>query len=125
MKIIKADDTLLVQLNAGNEVPLADKCMLDDTYIKFVFDGRLDTVSAPIFEKFFASFITLSESNPVTDAELDFAKLSYLSSAGLRVLLVMHKYFYKLGGDMSIKNINKGVLEVMNITGFSGLLHIQ
>ena len=49
-------------------------------------EGRLDTTTAPELEK------ELKDSlNDVTELILDFAKLDYISSAGLRVLLSAHK----------------------------------
>ena len=54
----------------------------------------------------------------------DFAKLDYLSSAGLRVLLVAQKVM-NAQGSMIVKNSNPSVLEVFEITGFSSVLTLQ
>ena len=55
---------------------------------------------------------------------LDFGKLEYISSAGLRVLLSTHKAMSKKGG-MKITNVNEIVKEVFEVTGFSDILTIE
>lgn len=54
----------------------------------------------------------------------DFEKLEYLSSAGLRVLLVAKKLMDKKG-KMVIKNANPTVMEIFEITGFSNVLDFE
>ena len=54
----------------------------------------------------------------------DFAKLDYISSAGLRVLLAAHKQMSRKGG-MTVKNVNEIVQEVFEVTGFSDILNIE
>ena len=81
-------------------------------------EGRLDTVSAPDLEKEIKS---LTVANELT---IDFEKLDYISSAGLRVLLSTHKEFTNKGG-MTIINVNETVREVFEITGFSDILNIK
>ncbi len=55
---------------------------------------------------------------------LDFAKLEYLSSASLRVLLVAQKAMNKQG-SMVIRNVNGVIAEVFDVTGFSDILTIE
>lgn len=81
-------------------------------------DGRLDTTTAPDLEG------TLSELNGVTDLLMDFEKLEYLSSAGLRVLLKASKIMKKQG-KMVIRHVSEDVMEVFVITGFSKILTIE
>ena len=54
----------------------------------------------------------------------DFEKLEYLSSAGLRVLLVAKKLMDRKG-KMAIKNANPTVMEIFEITGFSNVLDFE
>ena len=55
---------------------------------------------------------------------LDFEKLEYISSAGLRVLLIAQKAMNKQG-SMVIKNVNDVIMEVFEVTGFSDILTIE
>ena len=55
---------------------------------------------------------------------LDFAKLEYISSAGLRVLLSAQKVMAKKGG-MKIRNVSDVIMEIFEVTGFSDILDIE
>lgn len=48
-------------------------------------------------------------------------KLSYISSAGLRGLLMMKK---KIAGDVTVMNVCKTVNEIFSQTGFDGILKV-
>ena len=89
----------------------------EGTALEIALEGRLDTNTAPELEK------ELKESlGGVTDLTLDFAKLEYISSAGLRVLLSAHK---TMQGRMTVKNVNDIVSEVFDVTGFVDILNIE
>ena len=82
-------------------------------------EGRLDTVTAPELEA------SLREDLEKADnLVLDFGKLEYISSAGLRVLLSAHKSMAGKGG-MKVTNVNEIVNEVFEVTGFSDILTIE
>lgn len=81
-------------------------------------EGRLDTSTAPQLE---ASLDTL---DGVTKLVLDFEKLEYISSAGLRVLLGAQKKM-NAKGEMVIRNVNDTIMEVFDITGFADILTIE
>ena len=82
-------------------------------------EGRLDTTTAPELEKELRDGLA-----GVTALTLDFAKLEYISSAGLRVLLGAHKQMSKQG-EMKVTNINDIVGEVFEVTGFADILNIE
>ena len=82
-------------------------------------EGRLDTTTSPELEA--------QLKKPMESAEsltLDFSKLDYISSAGLRVLLSTHKAMSAKGG-LKITNVNEIVREVFDVTGFSDILTIE
>ena len=84
--------------------------------LEIALEGRLDTTTAPRLEA------ELAEALPgVTDLVFDFAKLQYISSAGLRVLLGAQKTMNNQG-KMSLKNVCTDIMEVFEITGFSDIL---
>ena len=85
--------------------------------LNVLLDGRLDTVTAPEFESF------LAENYDGTGSiVIDCEKLSYISSAGLRVLLAVQK---KTKGAMKLTNVCELVMEVFEMTGFSDILVIE
>ena len=82
-------------------------------------EGRLDTTTAPQLEKF------LSEnSKGIKDMVIDMAKLEYISSAGLRVILGAHKKMSKIG-SLKLINVCDEVMEVFEMTGFTDILDIE
>ena len=89
------------------------------TCLNIAVEGRMDTTTAPELEK------ELRESlDGVTELTLDFSKLDYISSAGLRVLLSAHKTM-RDKGSMKVTNANEIVQEVFDVTGFSDILTIE
>ena len=78
--------------------------------------GRLDTTTAPDLEAEIKSSI-----DGVTEFVLDFEKLEYVSSAGLRVILMAQKLMKKQG-SMVLTKVNADIMEVFDITGFSDIL---
>lgn len=79
--------------------------------------GRLDTTTAPDAEK-----ILTDTAERFDDVILDMAQLEYVSSAGLRALKRAHIIVRRKGGTIQVKNVNKMVMDVFDITGFSGML---
>ncbi len=88
------------------------------TALEIALEGRLDTTTAPELEK------ELNGLGNVTELTLDFSKLEYISSAGLRVLLSAHKIMSRKGG-MKVTHVNEIVNEVFEVTGFSDILTIE
>ena len=60
----------------------------------------------------------------ITSLVLDFEKLEYLSSAGLRVILKTQKTMNRQG-KMIIRNVNETIMEVFEMTGFTDILTIE
>ena len=68
----------------------------------------------------------LSESlKGVKSLILDFKKIDYISSAGLRVLLATYKSLNGQGGNMVIRNGNQNVMDIFTMTGFDNILTIE
>ncbi len=89
------------------------------TALEIALEGRLDTMTAPELEA------ELKQSLEAADSlVLDFGKLDYISSAGLRVLLSAHKTMSPKGG-MKVTNVNEIVREVFEVTGFADILTIE
>jgi anti-sigma B factor antagonist len=82
-------------------------------------EGRLDTVSSPELEQVLKDSLT-----GITDLTFDFAKLEYVSSAGLRVLLSVQKIMNRQG-KLKIVNVSQTIMEIFEVTGFSDILTIE
>ncbi len=92
---------------------------MNGTALEIALEGRLDTMTAPELEA------ELNQSMSSADSlKLDFSKLDYISSAGLRVLLSAHKAMSAKGG-MKLTNVNEIVQEVFEVTGFADILDIE
>lgn len=92
---------------------------IEDKALKFELDGRLDTITAPQLETEIKESI-----DGVVSLILDFEKLEYISSAGLRVLLSAQKIM-SVQGEMKITHVNQAVMEIFEITGFAEILTIE
>ena len=82
-------------------------------------EGRLDTSTAPEMEAALMEII-----DGLTELTLNFEKLEYISSAGLRVLLAMQKIMKKQG-TMKVTHVNQTIMEIFEVTGFEGFLTIE
>lgn len=82
-------------------------------------EGRLDSVAAPAAQEAF-----LKVAGEYAQITLNFANLAYISSAGLRVLLLLQKQVNRTGGSLKLANVSPAVMEVFELTGFSGILEI-
>ncbi len=89
------------------------------TELIVALEGRLDTMTAPELEAELNQNLEKAES-----LTLDFSKLEYISSAGLRVLLSAHKMMSAKGG-MKVIHVNEIVSEVFEVTGFADILTIE
>lgn len=92
---------------------------LDGSKLNIALEGRLDTSTAPALEEELKASL-----EGITDLVLDFEKLEYISSAGLRVVLSAQKTMTKQG-QMKLVNVNEEVMEVFEITGFVDILTIE
>ena len=92
---------------------------LNGTELKIALEGCLDTMTAPELETEMNQSLGNAES-----LTMDFSKLEYISSAGLRVLLSAHKAMSAKGG-MKVTNVNEIVREVFEVTGFADILTIE
>ena len=88
------------------------------TYV--VLDGRVDSTNADQFQKDVAP---LMEGDNL-DIDIDCTNMTYTSSQGLRVFLLLQKSLMSRNGKMVLRNMNPRVKEVFDITGFSNIITI-
>ena len=85
-----------------------------------ILDGRIDSTNANQFQDDLAPL--MEGERP--DIDIDCTKLTYTSSQGLRVFLLLQKSVVSRAGQMVLRNMNPRVKEVFDITGFSNIITI-
>lgn len=92
----------------------------EDEILVFGFAGRLDAQSAPDAEKSVKGWLADGEAKLVGDL----TGLDYISSAGLRVLLMTAKGLSGTGGKLCLFGLQGPVQEVFDLAGFSAVIPI-
>ncbi|MDD6207619.1 MAG: STAS domain-containing protein [Clostridiales bacterium] len=87
---------------------------------ELILSGRLDANSAPEAEPIFREVAERFDR-----VILNMEQLDYISSAGLRVIKILHMAMKKKDGELVLSNVNKMVMEVFELVGFAGLLKFQ
>lgn len=82
--------------------------------------GRLDSGTAPAFEKHLVERLEQG----VQALVIDFGPLDYISSAGLRVLLMTAKRIKQSNGRMAMCNLSDSIHQVLEISGFLTILTV-
>ena len=88
--------------------------------IQLQIDGRVDTTTSPQLQN--AILQAFQKGNKLI---LDFSKVAYVSSAGLRALLIGQKTANSKGGSMTLTNVPEAVAQVFQMSGFSNILTIE
>ena len=91
----------------------------EGTKVTMEISGWLDTQTAPELEKVLSGLDA-----SVTSLVFDFAKLEYISSAGLRLVIAAYK---KMAGKEGFKivNVSDEVYDVFSLTGFDQKIQIE
>ena len=87
---------------------------------ELVLIGRLDANSAPEAEEIFKEMIERFDT-----IVLNMEQLDYISSAGLRVIKIIHMGMRKKNGELVLTKVQKMVMEVFEMVGFAGLLKFE
>jgi len=83
--------------------------------------GRLDSHSAPGFEQ----EVLAAVAGGATRMLIDFSNVQYISSAGLRIVLIAAKKMKAGGGKLALCALSDSIAEVFKISGFSSILDIH
>ncbi|MCL2253215.1 MAG: STAS domain-containing protein [Lachnospiraceae bacterium] len=86
----------------------------------FTLSGRLDTTTAPKLQE-----TLIPEFDTAKQIELNFSELAYVSSAGLRVLLMGEKAAKAKGASLTLVNVSDEIMEVFEMTGFAEILNVE
>lgn len=92
-----------------------------DGQIVIYLSGRIDTATAGEFEE---KLIETIDKNNYTMI-IDFLNVQFISSAGLRVLLLAAKKVKEQEGKILLSNMSEVVQEVFDVSGFSAMFEIH
>ena len=95
------------------------KKVVNGSQLTVYLDGRLDTITSQQLERELRTSI-----DGITELVFDLEKMSYITSAGLRVLSVSQKVMNRQG-KMIVRNMQPDVREVFDVTGLSNIMEIQ
>ena len=87
---------------------------LQDSILHISLSGRLDTLTAPDLLSLYQGI----DQDSIKGIDIDFENLDYISSAGLRVLLIMYKAH---SDSFNLTGINKDVMDIFETTGFASI----
>lgn len=88
--------------------------------IQLDVDGRVDTNTSPQLQT--AILQAFQKGNTVI---INLEKVIYISSAGLRALLIGQKTANSKGGSMKLVNVCDSVIQIFQMTGFASILTIE
>ena len=91
----------------------------DGTKTTMEIVGWLDTQTAPQLEEELSKL-----TDEITSLVVDFAKLEYISSAGLRQVIAAYKKMQNKDG-FKIINVSDAVFDVFRLTGFDQKIDIE
>lgn len=91
-----------------------------ESYIRLMVDGRVDTNTSPQLQQ---AILNAFQRNK--DIVVDFLNVPYISSAGLRALLIGQKTATSKGGSMKVTNVSETVMNILEMSGFSKILKIE
>ena len=110
------EDVSVPEKKAGKEFGI--KAQRDGGQISMCISGRADTLTAP---EILSCFEEIEKEGTIEGVSVDCRNLEYISSAGLRVLLIMHKKSTK---GLSLTGVNESVNEILKTTGFGDIFEM-
>ncbi len=90
----------------------------DGKNLTLQIEGRIDSKTAPEMESVIREVI-----DGVEELTIDMKDTVYISSAGLRVLLIAQKQMNRQG-NMKVIHVNEDIMEIFEVTGFADILTI-
>lgn len=92
---------------------------IENKSVKLALAGRLDTVTSSLLS---AELEGIFEEKGVEKFVLDFFKVDYMSSAGLRVIINAQKRVTSLGLKLEITGVSESIKTIFDVTGFTKIL---
>lgn len=95
------------------------KKQTEGSRLTMFLEGRMDSNTSPEFNNVLSSSL-----DGVKELVIDFSGLEYISSAGLRVILMAQKKMNSQG-TLEIIHVNEEIMNIFDITGFSDIIKIS
>lgn len=92
---------------------------MDGTAAKITLSGRVDSINAPQLLDAYRKF---ADEKKISEIAVDMSALDYISSAGLRTLLLLYK---SVGGNFVLHGCTEVVREIMETTGFADAFSVD
>ena len=83
--------------------------------------GDLDTSASDVFVEDVSKLFE----NGCNSVVLDMSQLEFLSSSGLRKLLIISRMAASKGGRMTVRNVSPDIRQIFSLTGFDSLLGLE
>ena len=83
-------------------------------------EGRIDAKTAPDVQE-----ALLALPAEVKALDLDFTAVDYISSAGLRMIMVVQQSYEDKSGSLKIVGAKDEIIEIFEVTGFTEFLDIE
>lgn len=83
-------------------------------------EGRLDTATSPVLEQEVRQRL-----EGVKDIVMDFAKVDYISSGGLRALLAIEQTLEERDGGLRLRHVNENIIEIFELVGFMEVVKVE
>jgi anti-sigma B factor antagonist len=87
--------------------------------------GFVDTASSPYLQKKVEDISSETYEKGGFNVVFDLADVEFVSSAGLRVLLMARKMADRQNGNITLVNVKDSIRDVLNMTGFAKILNIK
>ena len=107
---ITVDESVNVDISDAKTESFNADTSIDGNRLKLILSGNLDTLSAP---ELLANYEKIKENNALRSVFIDCSKLKYVSSADLRVLLIMQN---DCKSGITMKSCNENVIEILSNT---------
>ena len=95
------------------------KLITEEGYSRLIPEGDIKTSDSKGFEE-----RMLAELEASGKLIVDFEKIEYISSAGLRVLVLADQELNKNGGELSVTHVSDHIMDIFEMTGFDNMLTI-
>jgi len=92
----------------------------DGSFFVLAVGGRMDAMTSKEFEDECSRWLAAGEKRLV----IDFSGLEYISSAGLRSILLLAKKLKAQGGDVAFCALSEMVTEIFTVSGFVKMLPV-